>query len=337
MTFKSSAIFYMIISSLTIVKTVIGATAGESERMFIENCNRHVGSPSPLTSSDDIWNEKSKMCIPSNLSDRWVFRYEETFVGQMIVLLALTVGYNIALPKVRQAFENFYSQKSFYSSRRMDGRGYFGPLKTELKYNSGSAFHHVCAGLLMAAGWVLQGQTLLFRLGVLTEVSIELLDIFDMIASRGLWATDNHIRPEAYFVVMAHHIPGIMLIFPLNLWCSCVEIWQKIAIAFELVGGLMLATNVLRQILDVTPWNNVCLDIFSLLSFMWARFWVATPLMVILIQSGLEIHCVTTYALIVGGFLMTVFNLAVLIDYGIKIFASLSAISEIQKTKAKTL
>ena len=334
MAFKSSAIFYIIMSSSTIIKTAI---ATESGRMFIENCNRHVGSPASASASDIIWDEKSKMCIPSNLSDRWVLRYEETLVGQMMVLVALMGAYSIALPKVRQAFENFYATKSFYSSRRMDGSGHFGPLRLELKYNSGTAFHHVCAGLLMAAGWVLQGQTLLFRLGVLTEVSIELLDIFDMIVSRGLWASDNPIRPEAYFCVLAHHLPGIMLIFPLNLWCSCVEIWQTIAIAFELVGGLMLTANVVSQMWDNTPWNNLCLDILSLLCFLWARFWVATPLMVILIQSGLEIHCVTTYALIVGGSLMTVFNVMVLIDYGIKISKSLSAIYATRQTKPKTL
>jgi hypothetical protein len=79
---------------------------------------------------------------------------------------------------------------------------------------------------------------------------------------------------------------------------------------------------------DNTPWNDLCLDIFSFLGFVWARFWVATPLMVILIQSGLEIHCMTTYALIVGGSLMTVFNVMIVIDYGIKIFASLSAIRQ---------
>jgi hypothetical protein len=78
------------------VKTVVATTAGErssAERsMFIENCNRHVGSPP--ASSDTIWNEKSNMCIPSHLSDRWVFRYEETFVGQMIVLVAFLVLYH---------------------------------------------------------------------------------------------------------------------------------------------------------------------------------------------------------------------------------------------------
>jgi hypothetical protein len=94
----------------------------------------------------------------------------------------------------------------------------------------------------------------------------------------------------------------------------------------------MLATHVLGTMLNDTPWNNLCLDILSLLGFMWARFWIATPLMVILIKSGLEIHCLTTYALIVGGSLMTVFNVAVLIDYGIKIYMSLS---EIRQTKAK--
>jgi hypothetical protein len=100
----------------------------------------------------------------------------------------------------------------------------------------------------------------------------------------------------------------------------------------------MLTTNVVRKILNDTPWNNMCLDLFSFLGFAWARFWVATPLMVTLIRTGLEIHCMTTYALIVGGSLMTLFNTMIVVDYVMKIFASLSAIlSNIQHTKTKTL
>ena len=172
-----------------------------------------------------LFDETALMCVPSRNSDRWVFRYEESLLVQLFAIALVSLAFHVLLPKIRSAFESFYEKQSFYSTRRMEKMGYFGPVKTELKYDSGSAFHHICAGSLMAAGWYLEGQTLLFRLGVMTEVSIELLDILDMIFHRGLWAT---VPPELgfqpYFVMLAHHLPGIGLILPLNLWCSCVEI-----------------------------------------------------------------------------------------------------------------
>lgn len=299
--------------------------------MAVQNCNKYSG-PEP----DMFFEEASKMCVPSRNSDRWVFRYEESVVGQLLIIALLMVTFNYILPKIRTGFEKFYSRREFYADPRMEGTGYFGPLKMELKYDSGSAFHHLCAGLLMTAGWMLHGQTLLFRLGVLTEVSIELLDIFDiMIYSRGLWAAAN-LGAELYLVMLAHHLPGVGLILPLNLWCSCVEIWQQVALAMELVGGFILVNNVLKRIVNDTSLNRLLFDTLSLFGWVWARFWVATPLMVGLVRAGLEIDCKATYGLIVGGSIMTLFNAMITIDYLMKIHSSLSEMV-VTRSKEKKL
>lgn len=176
----------------------------------------------------------------------------------------------------------------------------------------------------MTAGWALNGQTLLFRLGVLTEVSIEVLDIHDMLLSKGLWSDKPRI--EAYAVTLAHHLPGIGLILPLNLWCSCVDTWQRIAIAMELVGGVLLIANALRKILKSTPYHHLVLDTFSLLCWTYARFYVASPLMIDLIKTGLECKCKPTFALIIGGSIMTIFNMMIVMDFILKINASLHMI-----------
>lgn len=181
-----------------------------------------------------------------------------------------------------------------------------------------------------------------FRLGVVTEVSFELLDIIDMMTHRGMWDdSKDSIHSGAYISAIAHHLPGLCLVFPLNLWCSCVETWQRCALALELGGGVSILLICFREMIVVDNQDvsaalstsrrrrQQCLkvllvDVMSLLFLIVSRFLIVTPAMYQLILAGLAINCKTTYALIVGAILMTIFNLMWLADLIIKVSRSAS-------------
>lgn len=229
-----------------------------------------------------VFDEYSLMCVPSRNDPRMVFKYEESLIGQLLILSFFFLAFDYQLPKIREAFDSFYQQHAFYKAKRMSKNGYFAPIKTELKFDSGSAFHHILAGMFMLAGWALNGQTLLFRMGVLMEVSCGLIDIRDMVLRRGLWA--HNFRADACLCMLAHHLPGIGLILPLNLWCSCVDIWERIAIGMELGGGIGLVISVFRKVVDDDPFKHLLLDILAMNAWIYARFVLAMPLMIKFVQ-----------------------------------------------------
>jgi hypothetical protein len=147
----------------------------------------------------------------------------------------------------------------------MDGSGFFGTAQNGTQVQVG--IHHsliMRRPLVSAAG---RGPPRASDITLSPRcsnggVSIELLDVYDRIASRGLWGHGQscngprHISSSPWHVMyLVSSLSSLLLIFG----AACVKIWQKIAIAFELLfGGLMLATNVWRLILDMTPWNHLC-------------------------------------------------------------------------------
>lgn len=94
----------------------------------------------------------------------------------------------------------------------------------------------------------------------------------------------------------------------------------------ELGGAILLVVSAIRKAADDNPLTYMVLDIIALDAWIWARFVIAMPLMLELIRTGLEFHCRPTYALIVGGGIMNLFNLMVVIDFLLKIAASVRKI-----------
>lgn len=213
-------------------------------------------------------------------------------------------------PRVSRMFERFHSSRPYWAPLTAR-KAYFGSASKELVGSSVSTLQHFVAGSLMLIGWALDGHTLFFRLGVLlAEVTYELLDTIDMAFHRGMW--EGKVEREAYVGILAHHLPGIFLVFPLNIWCSCVALWQRCAMALELGGGVSILFNCLRDPLNkekkVHQVLLLALNVGAMAFFMWARFFVVTPAMYEIIVEGLKINCKTTYALIVGAILITLFN-----------------------------
>jgi hypothetical protein len=173
-----------------------------------------------------------------------------------------------------------------------------------------------------------------FRLGLILEVSFELLDTLDMIQSKGVWKQSPgspDIHPGAYLSTIAHHVPGLCLAFPLNLWCSCVGLWQIIAISLELGGFASILLVCIRDSMIVdenvmtlaTRLKIALVDLASLVLLLWVRFTVVTPAMYEICKAGLEDQCKTTYAVIVGAVLLTVFNVLWLVDISLKLVDSI--------------
>ena len=239
-----------------------------------------------------------------------ILEFEGTLGGQLVVLAVMMILWSDMQPRLRHLFERFHSSQPYWAPLEVQ-HAYFGSASKELVGSSVSSLQHFLAGSLMLIGWALDGHTLFFRLGVLAEVTFELLDTIDMALRRGMWQ-GNAIEREAYVGMLAHHLPGIFLVFPLNIWCSCVELWQQCAMALELGGEVSLlflcVCGTLNKEKKLHQALLVALNIGALAFFVWARFLVVTPAMYTLIVEGREIHCKTTYALIVGAILMTLFN-----------------------------
>ena len=133
---------------------------------------------------------------------------------------------------------------------------------------------------------------------------------------KGVWATGScEIGRGAYAAIIAHHLPGIALVFPLNIWCSCVELWQRCALALELPGAVTLLLQCYKETLEVQLNKGsphfllLLINMLTMILFVWARFFVVTPAMIELVTEGLKIHCRTSYALVGGAFMMTMFNI----------------------------
>lgn len=238
---------------------------------------------------------------------------------------ACRIGGHMALlwsavrPPLQRALYKHNSSQPYWEF--LQGRkGNFGPASKELMWNSVAFFQHLLAGSLMLVGWwggEKRGETLLcFRLGVLTEVSGEVLDMVEMVQGKGVWATgSSEIGRGAYAAIIAHHLPGIALVFPLNIWCSCVELWQRCALALELPGAVTLLLQCYKETLEVQLNKGsprfllLLINMLTMILFVWARFFVVTPAMIELVTEGLKIHCRTSHALIGGAFMMTMFNI----------------------------
>lgn len=92
----------------------------------LHNCNNYIiGSTEP----DMYFDEASLLCVPSRNDPRMVFRYEESLVGQLLVLAIFFVIFDYSLPKIREAFDGFYRRHGFYNADRMSHLGYFAPIK----------------------------------------------------------------------------------------------------------------------------------------------------------------------------------------------------------------
>jgi len=266
---------------------------------------------------------------------RLIDRYEGTLGGQLAVLAVMMLVWSKVQPRLRRAFETAHSKQPYWAALKNKRGGYMGTAGKELVGSSVSCLHHFLAGSLMLVGWALEGRTLYFRLGVLAEVAFELLDTIDMALGRGAWDSDD-IKREAYVGMLAHHLPGIFLVFPLNIWCSCVELWQRCAMALELGGAISILFLCLRSILDdnkrLDRWLLLWLNIGAFAFLLWARFVVVTASMYVLIVAGLDIHCKTTYALIVGAILITTFNVMWAVDHLMEIRRALLRLGDKQKT-----
>ena len=277
-----------------------------------------------------------------NSLTKFLVQYEGTLLGQLAVLVGLCLLWYRVKPKLHHSLQGFHSSQLYWKDVQKR-TGYFGPCSKELMWNSMSCLQHFLAGSLMAIGWVFgevkpdtiwevdpeRRMLMFFRLGVVAEVSFELLDIIDMINAQGMWATTKEnpkIHPGAYVSAIAHHLPGLCLVFPLNLWCSCVGLWQRCAVALELGGGVSGFLLCYREtLLGEGAGSRVKIfltDVASLLFLMWARFLVVTPAMYEISKTGLEVNCKTTYAVIVGAVSMTIFNIMWLIDVILKVYNS---------------
>ena len=285
--------------------------------------------------------------LTPNLMSKLIHQYEGTLKGQLVVLISFCLIWSRIKPKLHQTLHEFHSSQPYWKAIQ-ERSGYFGPCSKELMWNSLSCLQHFLAGLLMAFGWAF-GEVapdtvwevdperrilLFFRLGVVAEVAFELLDILDMIHAQGMWATTKQnpkIHPGAYVSAIAHHLPGLCLVFPLNLWCSCVGLWQRCAVALELGGGVSLIFLCYREMLlgegtaassSSSQLKILLTDLASLIFLVWARFLVVTPAMYEISKAGLGINCKTTYAVIVGAILMTIFNIMWFIDVSLKVYNS---------------
>jgi hypothetical protein len=308
-------------------------------RFFFQQSNNAKGSTHHRDHDGDVQNNTM-----DPLPDA-ILKYERTLWGQLIVLIVFSLLWNAIKPTIRRWLFRYHSSHPYWEECQKR-TGYFGPCSKELMWNSLSCVQHFLAGSLMVLGWAFgeaappwsddQDQILLFfRLGVIAEVSFELLDILDMIHARGMWATtpDNpKIHPGAYVSAIAHHLPGLFLVFPLNLWCSCVGIWQRCAVALELGGGMSILLLCYRESLigegesaaaaAAKRLELLLVDLASLLFLMWVRFFVVTPAMYEIGRAGLDLHCKTTYAVIVGAVFMTTFNVLWCIDNVLKVVHS---------------
>lgn len=83
-----------------------------------------------------------------------------------------------------------------------------------------------------------------------------------------------------------------------------------------------LTTKTTTTIVRYKRLGIVLIDLAALLFLVRARFLVVGPAMYNLVVAGVEIRCLTTYSLIAGAILMTIFNVLCFIDNILKLYDS---------------
>lgn len=180
--------------------------------------------------------------------------------------------------------------------------------------------HHCIAGsLMMLSGYV--DSPSLWKHGALLEFAFELCDLIAVL--RSTWPYNrNQVAPDLRFALLMHHIPGIVLLFPvfeygLNKYVSLMKIggWLLLGACFSAFCGCLIWTRDFSKPQEMK--QAAILQTVATLFFIYVR-WYEFPIHLLQFAKDVERHPGLSKGfsklVVAMGVVMCVFNFLVTIS-----------------------
>ena len=237
-----------------------------------------------------------------------------------IEVLFWTICYTLFVQCFSRALRCVYRQTNIWNYAKKREGIFLGNGRDDAVLLTCLGVHHGCAAYLMYIG-LMNDDPDLWCHGFLLEAGFEVADYAAIIFGIFPYASYDGFRADVKPILMAHHVPGIVLsFFVMNSGLYQNVHMQKICLA--LLGGAFFSCIATVYIYSLNPDKQMtqAAVAFNLAAvfFLWCRWWVYPIESFALLEEVRAHHELSNgiilYVLYAAGILMALFNLGIAAD-----------------------
>ena len=241
-----------------------------------------------------------------------------TFTGQTLQGLLQVIIWIQIFKVIKSFMKRNYSKSSWYlqACTKGDGEAEFLMLIIAIP-------QHTISATFAILGYYFNSLQL-FSMGSLGEFAFEFIELYNLFMS--IYVYKNcPFKPDMVQSLIFHHLPGVLVIIPTNVYFGDNPYVQRITFSLLFVAPLMATFFMLyktRDVYNLQQRGQFTVYMFCGIAIMvWARFyWTPSIMIEFLFDGFMQLSLIMKIMFLFYGILITVFNCTFIIILGQRLY-----------------